>query len=100
EAVDRGEAARWVVAHHAPPAGSPTSWGGPRNLGDVELARWLEQFQPDIVVSGHVHQSPFVRAGSWFDRIGRSWVFNPGHQFGRPPAFLLAVLLVARALLQ
>lgn len=28
---------RWIWAHHAPPANSPTSWGGKRFFGDVEL---------------------------------------------------------------
>ncbi|MFX4443176.1 hypothetical protein ABTA64_19460, partial [Acinetobacter baumannii] len=41
---------------------------------------------PDIVLSGHVHQSPFVKDGSWFDRIGGTWVFNMGQQFGPTPA--------------
>jgi hypothetical protein len=36
-----------------------------------------------------VHQSPFVRDGSWVDRIGPTWVFNAGHQFGAPPAFII-----------
>ena len=82
-------ATRWVWAHHAPPSDSPTSWGGSRHLGDVELRGWIERFRPDIVLSGHVHQSPFVRDGSWYDRVGECWVFNAGHQFGRPPACLV-----------
>jgi hypothetical protein len=36
-----------------------------------------------------VHQSPFVADGSWYDRIGNTWVFNAGHQFGRPPAYIV-----------
>ena len=27
----------WIWVHHAPPAKSPTSWGGDRYFGDVEL---------------------------------------------------------------
>lgn len=80
---------KWIWIHHAPPANSPTSWGGARYFGDVELVGWIERFRPDVVVSGHVHQSPFVRNGSWYDRIGDTWVFNVGHQFGRPPAYMV-----------
>lgn len=80
---------KWIWIHHAPPANSPTSWGGSRSFGDIELVEWVERFQPDMVVSGHVHQSPFVRDGSWFDRLGKTWMFNVGHQFGRPPAHIV-----------
>ena len=67
-AAKRGK--RWIWIHHAPPAKSPTSWGGDRYFGDVELLEWIEQYRPDMVFSGHVHQSPFVKDGSWVDRIG------------------------------
>lgn len=80
---------RWIWIHHAPPAKSPTSWGGDRYFGDVELRDWIEQYAPDIVLSGHVHQSPFVKDGSWVDRIGPTWVFNAGQQFGAPPAHIV-----------
>ena len=88
EAAPR-RAARWIWIHHAPPAKSPTSWGGDRYFGDVELRDWIEQYQPDLVFSGHVHQSPFVKEGSWVDRIGQTWVFNAGQQFGAPPAHIV-----------
>ena len=80
---------RWIWIHHAPPAKSPTSWGGDRYFGDVELREWIEQYRPDMVLSGHVHQSPFVKEGSWVDRIGPTWVFNAGQQFGAPPAHIV-----------
>jgi Icc-related predicted phosphoesterase len=84
-----GRLKNWVWVHHAPPADSPTSWGGKRFFGDVELVQWIQSYQPTMVISGHVHQSPFVRDGSWFDRLGNTWVFNAGHQFGRPPAHIV-----------
>src|SRR5438876_9117200 len=42
-----------------------------------------------MVISGHVHQSPFIPDGSWFDRLGDSWVFNGGLQPGRPPTYIV-----------
>ena len=80
---------RWIWAHHAPPANSPTSWGGKRFFGDVELVQWIMQYQPSMVISGHVHQSPFIRDGSWYDRLGQTWVFNAGKQPGRPPTHVV-----------
>jgi Icc-related predicted phosphoesterase len=79
---------RWIWIHHAPPAKSPTSWGGDRYFGDVELKEWIERYRPDMVLSGHVHQSPFVKDGSWVDRIDQTWVFNAGQQFGAPPTHI------------
>jgi len=76
---------RWYWLYHAPPDVSPTSWGGKRHFGDVELRGWIEQYQPDMVFCGHIHQTPFKPEGSWCDRIGESWVFNPGRQIGPIP---------------
>jgi hypothetical protein len=36
-----------------------------------------------------VHQSPFIPDGSWFDRLGATWVFNAGLQAGRPPVHIV-----------
>jgi Icc-related predicted phosphoesterase len=80
---------RWIWVHHAPPAHSPVSWAGNRYFGDTELEEWIALHRPDIVFSGHVHQSPFSQGGSWVDRMGATWVFNAGHQFGAPPAFII-----------
>lgn len=89
--------ARWVWVYHSPPEGSPTSWGGKRSFGDAALTAWIEEYQPDFVLSGHVHQSPFVPDGSWADRIGRTWVFNAGHQIGPIPAHVVVDLDEPRA---
>jgi hypothetical protein len=49
-------------------------------------------------LSGHVHQSPFVKDGSWVDRIGPTWVFNAGQQFGAPPTHIIIDTEVGEAL--
>ncbi|MGA7805463.1 metallophosphoesterase family protein [Bradyrhizobium sp.] len=82
-------AKRWIWVHHAPPANSPTSWGGRRFFGDAELKQWIERHRPSMVFSGHVHQSPFIAGGSWFDRLGPTWVFNTGRLPGRPPTHIV-----------
>jgi hypothetical protein len=51
--------------------------------------QWIAHYQPSMVISGHVHQSPFIPDGSWFDRLGTTWVFNTGLQHGRPPVCIV-----------
>jgi Icc-related predicted phosphoesterase len=78
---------RWIWVYHAPPDESPTSWGGQKHFGDVDLVRWIGQYKPDIVLTGHIHQSPFRQGGSWVDRLGSTWVFNSGRQIGPCPTY-------------
>jgi Icc-related predicted phosphoesterase len=87
----------WIWIHHAPPAGVGTSWNGSKFIGDGSLRQWIDRFQPDMVLSGHIHNAPFYDSGSWIDRIGRTWVFNPGRQIGSQPTFLTIDLDAKRA---
>jgi len=77
--------ARWIWVYHAPPADSPTCWDGKQAWGDADLTGWIAQYQPDMVLTGHIHQSPFRAGGAWVDRMGKSWVFNSGRQIGPCP---------------
>jgi Icc-related predicted phosphoesterase len=77
---------RWVWVYHWPPLGSPTCWTGRKDYGDPDLAGWIDEHHPDVVLTGHVHESPFKVDGSWMDRIGGTWVFNAGNQIGGVPA--------------
>ena len=82
-AVDRP--ARWVWLYHSPPAGTVLCRDGRREFPDHDLAAWIEQHGPDIVLCGHIHQAPWVDGGSWHARLGDTWVFNPGKQMGKVP---------------
>lgn len=79
---------RWIWIHHAPPEASQTSWTGKKHVGDKQLNEWINNYRPEIVISGHVHQSPFVNQGSWVDYFDGTWSFNAGHQYGEDPAFI------------
>ena len=79
---------KWIWIHHAPPAGSPVCWTGKKFAGDEVLLEWIQRFKPDMVLSGHIHNSPFYAEGAWVDRIGKTWVFNPGRQTGALPAYI------------
>lgn len=80
--------ARWIWVYHWPPLGSPTCWTGKRDYGDADLAGWMDDYRPDLVLSGHVHEPPFKPSGAWAARRGPSWVFNPGRQIGPVPAHI------------
>lgn len=79
---------RWVWVYHWPPLGSPTCWTGRRSYGDTELGEWIAEHQPDLVLTGHVHEPPFKPDGNWADRIGDTWVFNAGRQIGPVPTHI------------
>ena len=80
---------RWVWVYHAPPSDSPTSWAGKRHFGDDALVGWIDRYKPDVVLCGHIHQSPFRKGGSWVDQIGTTWVFNAGQQIGPVPTHIV-----------
>ena len=60
----------------------------PHYAGDPLLNELIDSHAPDLVLCGHVHDSPFRKGGSWIDRVGSSWVFNPGRQLGELPTFI------------
>ena len=78
---------QWIWVYHAPPDESPTSWGGQKHFGDADLVHWIQQYKPNIVLTGHIHQSPFRQGGSWVDQLGSTWVFNSGRQIGPCPTY-------------
>lgn len=79
----------WIWIYHAPPDQSPTSWTGRRYYGDTDLNAWIERYQPALVLCGHVHESPFVDAGGWSDRIGATLVVNAGTEPGPVPPHIV-----------
>jgi Icc-related predicted phosphoesterase len=80
---------QWIWIHHAPPNQSPLSWTGRKFVGDAFLGERIQRYAPDLVLSGHIHNAPFVANGSWIDRLGKTWVFNPGKQIGPNPTYLI-----------
>ena len=78
----------WVWVYHAPPTEAAVAWSGRRHYGDELLAAWIKQYGPALVFTGHVHEAPFARDGSWVERIGNTWVFNAGKQIGELPTHI------------
>ncbi len=94
ELFEQGDEARkrekvpWVWIYHSPPFGTKTSWTGRKDFGDRYLSEWIKTYQPDLVLSGHIHNAPFHNGGAWVDRIENTWVFNPGKQIGDYPTHI------------
>ena len=84
-----GAKGMWIWVHHAPPSDSPVSWNGRRSFGDQALSGWIAEYRPTLVLSGHVHEAPFVEGGGWVDRVGGTWVFNMGQQPGDAPTHVI-----------
>lgn len=84
----KAEKKRWIWIYHAPPIGSRISHEM-REFGDPELAHWIDQYRPDLVFCGHVHNAPFRADGSWVDKRGNTMVFNAGRQIGDEPAHIV-----------
>jgi Icc-related predicted phosphoesterase len=78
----------WVWVHHAPPNGVGVSWTGKVHAGDAALVDLMGELRPDLVFSGHIHNSPFRTGGGWASKIGPTWSFNAGRQIGSPPAYI------------
>lgn len=83
------ERKQWAWIYHCPPHETPLSWNGKRHCGDPSAAEWIAGHRPDLVFCGHVHEAPFVKNGTWFHRLGDTFVFNAGRQLGEIPSFLV-----------
>lgn len=83
---------RWIWVYHWPPPDLPVSWIGARSYGDADLAGWIERFGPDLVLTGHVHQSPWVEGGSWISATADTWVVNAGRQMAPVPTSVVVDL--------
>jgi Icc-related predicted phosphoesterase len=71
-----GEIARSVWVVHQPPAGLGMDiCGDGRRVGSPALTRFIEENQPLLGCSGHIHESPHQPGGRWIAHIGRTpWV--------------------------
>jgi Icc-related predicted phosphoesterase len=88
-----GRPDRWVWVYHSPPADSPLCVAGPaKQFPDPDLAAWIDEFHPDLVICGHIHQAPWVAGGGWIDRRGSTWMINAGHQPGPMPSHVVVDL--------
>lgn len=89
--------AGWCWVYHSPPSDMPVSWTGSRSFGDPDLAGWIDELHPELVLTGHVHQAPMVEGGSWIATRGPTTVINAGHEPGPIPNHVVVDLETRRA---
>lgn len=81
--IRKAEVNHWIWLQHEPPFQTQisrtgkSSWGG-----NPQVNKWVQDYQPDFVFCGHIHEAPFGR-GSWNETIGKTRLFNGG----RAPRF-------------
>ena len=69
---------RTVYALHTPPYETNCDkMNGGAHVGSRAFRRFLEQHQPPLSLSGHIHEAPRV-SGHYRDRVGKTVVVNPG----------------------
>ena len=84
-----GRPAWWIWVYHSPPAGTPLCFDGRRTFADNDLAGWIADYAPEIVLCGHIHQAPWADGGDWQAQLGESWVFNAGQAYAATPAHIV-----------
>lgn len=86
----------WIILHHEPPKGVPLSKvNSVTDMGDPMLASWIREYKPDIVLSGHIHHSPFIH-NKCVSKLYNSYCFNAGHDPEWPEPTWASIRLTAK----
>jgi len=69
----------WLV--HNPPSdlGMDICFDGCQ-VGSPNILRFIQQTQPLLGCSGHIHESPYQSGGRWAARVGRTLWLQPGQE--------------------
>ncbi len=67
----------WMV--HQPPSGLGMDiCGDGRQVGSPTVLKFIEENQPLLGCSGHIHESPYQPGGRWLPQISRTFWVQPG----------------------
>jgi hypothetical protein len=69
----------WLI--HNPPAnlGMDICYNG-QQVGSPTILRFIQDTQPLLGCSGHIHESPYQPDGRWAARVGRTLWLQPGQE--------------------
>jgi uncharacterized protein len=74
-----GEMERSIWMIHQPPSGLGMDiCGDGRQVGSPTVLKFIEDNQPLLGCSGHIHESPHQPGGRWMARVGRTTWVQPG----------------------
>ena len=57
--------------------------GGCGSVGSPTILRFIQERQPLLGCSGHIHESPYQQGGHWAARVSRAMWIQPGQVSGR-----------------
>ncbi len=74
QAVQQAENYKYIIlmAHNSPYGTRTDRVGFGQSVGSKAVRRFIEKYQPDVCVTGHIHESRAV------DRVGKTQIINPG----------------------
>lgn len=74
-----GEMERSIWMVHQPPTGMGMDiCGDGRQVGSPTVLKFIEDNQPLLGCSGHIHESPYQPGGRWTAQVGRTVWVQPG----------------------
>jgi len=76
---------RTVYVLHMPPSESMLDKIEGGFMGSKAVANFISQFGPHEILTGHVHQGPYL-SGSFFDKVGETTCMSPGGWHNRGQA--------------
>jgi Icc-related predicted phosphoesterase len=80
----------WMV--HQPPTGLGMDiCGDGRQVGSPTVLKLIEDNQPLLGCSGHIHESPYQAGGQWLAQVGRTTWVQPGQMGHRLHAVSLEI---------
>jgi Icc-related predicted phosphoesterase len=78
EQLQAGEMARSVWMLHQPPIGLGLDISRDGRVGSPTVLKFIEDHQPLLGCSGHIHESPYRAGGRWMAQVGRTVWVQPG----------------------
>ncbi len=76
---EAGDPSRTIFVVHCPPGPSALDWAHRgAHYGSTGVAAWLAHGPKRVVLSGHIHEAPFLNGGVWRETIHDTPCFQPG----------------------